>query len=64
MFGCQLKIKEKVLLGFFILFLLIMSFAAGNYYHSLGVLCGVFLFGVVVAVMALRLECEDRNAHK
>ena len=61
MFDCQLKVKEKVLLGFFVLFLLIMSFAAGNYYRSLSVLFGAFLFGAAVAVMALRLECQDRN---
>ncbi len=61
MFGCPLKIKEKVLLGFFILFLFIMSFAAGNYYQSLTVLWSVFVFGIVIAVMALRLECQDRK---
>ncbi len=61
MFGCQLKVKEKVLLGFFVLFLLIMSFAAGNYYRSLSIFIGVFLFGIVMAVMALRLECQERN---
>jgi|GEM_PF-2827189 len=63
MFGCQLKVKEKVLLGVFILLLLVMSSVAGNYYRSLSVLFGSFAFGVVVAVLALRLECEDRNKH-
>ncbi|RUM63942.1 MAG: hypothetical protein DSZ03_04755 [Sulfurimonas sp.] len=61
MFGCKLKAKEKVLLGVFIFFLVIISIAAGNYYRSLSVLFGAFVFGMVVAIMALRLECQDRE---
>ena len=61
MFGCKLKVKDKILFLLFVVILLIMSFAAANYYRSLTVFFSVFAMGIVVVIMAVRQECKEEQ---
>jgi hypothetical protein len=54
---CKLRVKDKVLFLIFVLFLGVMSFAAGDYYKSLWVLFGVFGMGMYTVIKALKEQC-------
>ncbi len=65
MFDCKLKVKDKILFILFVVMLLVMSFAAGNYYRSLWVFFGVFIMGLFTVIVAIKKECEEeQNKHE
>jgi Flp pilus assembly protein TadB len=61
MFGCKLKVKEKVLIGLFVVMLSVMSFVAADYYRSLWVFFGALLVGAITLVRVMRQECLERE---